>query len=111
MLGLLQSQRVHICTTIRELGPKIPYYRRNYGSRFPNSCIFGSCMQDSGSRVSVSYISLRTWPLAQVGSSFSTRPQARNETNTRSTQDCKLSTFNSLGYMNTYQHYLCKAKY
>ena len=28
-------------TTIRELGPKIPYYRRNYGSQFPNSCIYG----------------------------------------------------------------------
>ena len=29
------------CTTIRELGPKIPYYRRNYGSQFPNDCICG----------------------------------------------------------------------
>ena len=28
-------------TTIRELGPKIPYYRRNYGSQFPNGCICG----------------------------------------------------------------------
>ena len=28
-------------TTIRELGPKMPYYRRNYGSRFPNGCICG----------------------------------------------------------------------
>ena len=23
------------------LGPKIPYYRRNYGSQFPNGCICG----------------------------------------------------------------------
>ena len=28
-------------TTIRELGPKIPYYRRNYGSQFLNGCICG----------------------------------------------------------------------
>ena len=28
-------------TTIRELGPKIPYYRRNYGPQFPNGCICG----------------------------------------------------------------------
>ena len=28
-------------TTIGELGPKIPYYRRNYGSHFPNGCICG----------------------------------------------------------------------
>ena len=31
--------RGSICTTIRELGPKIPYYIRNYGSQFPNGCI------------------------------------------------------------------------
>ena len=28
-------------TTTRELGPKIPYYRRNYGSQFPNGCVCG----------------------------------------------------------------------
>ena len=33
--------RGSIYTTIRELGPKIPYYRRNYGSQFPNGCICG----------------------------------------------------------------------
>ena len=27
-------------TTIRELGPQMPYYRRNYGSQFPG-CICG----------------------------------------------------------------------
>ena len=35
------SSRGSICTTIRELGPKIPYYRRNYGSQFPDGCICG----------------------------------------------------------------------
>ena len=29
--------RRSIYTTIKELGPKIPYYRRNYGSQFPTS--------------------------------------------------------------------------
>ena len=33
--------RGSIYTTIRELGPEIPYYRRNYGSQFPNGCICG----------------------------------------------------------------------
>ena len=33
--------RESMYTTIRELGPKIPYYRRNYGSQFPNGCICG----------------------------------------------------------------------
>ena len=28
-------------TTTRELGPKISYYRRNFGSQFPNGCICG----------------------------------------------------------------------
>ena len=37
----LHSPRGSIYTTIRELGPKIPYYRRNYGSQFPNGCICG----------------------------------------------------------------------
>ena len=32
--------RRSICTTIRELGPKMPYYRRNYGSQFPNGCTY-----------------------------------------------------------------------
>ena len=35
------THRGSIYTTIRGLGPKIPYYRRNYGSQFPNSCICG----------------------------------------------------------------------
>ena len=35
------SPRGSIYTTISELGPKIPYYRRNYGSQFPNGCICG----------------------------------------------------------------------
>ena len=30
-----------IYTTIREVGPNIPYYRRDYGSQFPNGCICG----------------------------------------------------------------------
>ena len=45
--------RGSIYTTIRELGPKTPYYIRNYGSPFPNSCICGPsgcveflCLQD-----------------------------------------------------------------
>ena len=33
--------RGSIYTTIRELGPEIPYYRRNYGSQLPNGCICG----------------------------------------------------------------------
>ena len=33
--------RGSIYTTIREVGPEIPYYRRNYGSQFPNGCICG----------------------------------------------------------------------
>ena len=33
--------RGSIHTTIRELGPKIPYYIRNYGSQFPSGCICG----------------------------------------------------------------------
>ena len=34
--------RGSIYTTIKELDPNIPYYRRNYyGSQFPNSCICG----------------------------------------------------------------------
>ena len=35
-----------IHTTSRELGPKTPNYRRNYGSQFPNGCICGpyGCM-------------------------------------------------------------------
>ena len=32
---------IYIYTTIRELGPKMPYYRRNYGSQFTNGCIRG----------------------------------------------------------------------
>ena len=28
---------------MRELGPKIPHYRRNYGSQPPNGCICGPC--------------------------------------------------------------------
>ena len=28
-------------TSIKELGPKIPYHRRNYGSHSLNSCICG----------------------------------------------------------------------
>ena len=50
------SQRVHIYIhiyiTMRELGPKIPYYRRNYGSQFPNGCICGP----SGTTNACSYI-------------------------------------------------------
>ena len=30
-----------IFATIEELGPKIPYYRRNSGSQSPNGCICG----------------------------------------------------------------------
>ena len=33
--------RGSIYTTIRELGPKVQYYRRNYGSQFPNGCTCG----------------------------------------------------------------------
>ena len=33
--------RGSIYTTIKELGPKIPYHGRNYGSQFPNGCICG----------------------------------------------------------------------
>ena len=54
--GLLRAVRSRVCkftdrihkrprgsiyTTIRELGPKMPYYRRNYGSQLPNGCICG----------------------------------------------------------------------
>ena len=48
-------------TTIRELGPKIPYYRRNYGSQFPYGCICGPSGlvriqgYGSGFRVSVAH--------------------------------------------------------
>ena len=39
--GSLRNPRRSMYTTIRELGPKIPYYTRNYGSQFPNGCICG----------------------------------------------------------------------
>ena len=35
------SPRGSLHITIKELGPQIPYYRRNYGSQFPNGCICG----------------------------------------------------------------------
>ena len=33
--------RGSIYTTMRELGPQIPYYGRNYGSQFPNGYVCG----------------------------------------------------------------------
>ena len=36
-----QEPRGSIYTVIRELGPKMPYYRRSCGSQFPNGCICG----------------------------------------------------------------------
>ena len=38
---LISSPRGSIYTAIRELGPKMAYYRRNHGSQFPNGCICG----------------------------------------------------------------------
>ena len=38
-VGILPYPRGSTYTTIGELGPQIPYYRRNYGSQFPNGCI------------------------------------------------------------------------
>ena len=35
------TPRGSIHTISRELGPKLPYYRRNYGCQFPNGCICG----------------------------------------------------------------------
>ena len=37
----LEGPYIYIYITTRELGPKIPYYRRNYGYQFPNGCICG----------------------------------------------------------------------
>ena len=37
----MKVPRGSIYTTIKELGPIIPYYRRNHGSQFPNGCICG----------------------------------------------------------------------
>ena len=38
---LLWLRRGSVYTTSRELGPKIPFYRRNYRSQLPNGCICG----------------------------------------------------------------------
>ena len=43
---LASKPRGSIYTTIRELGPKIPYYIKNYGSQFPNGCICGPSGKD-----------------------------------------------------------------
>ena len=39
--GFTKLPRGSIYTTIRELGPKIPYNGRNSASQFPNGCICG----------------------------------------------------------------------
>ena len=38
---LSSTPRGYIYATIRELGPDIPYSRRNYRSQFPNGCLCG----------------------------------------------------------------------
>ena len=40
---MTSKPRGSMYTTIRELGPKIPYDGRSYGSQFPNGCICGPC--------------------------------------------------------------------
>ena len=37
----VREPRGSIYTTVRKLGLKIPYNKRNYGSQFPNGCICG----------------------------------------------------------------------
>ena len=39
--GYVTNPRGSMYTTIRELGPKKPYYRRKCGSQFSNGCICG----------------------------------------------------------------------
>ena len=58
--------RGFIYTTIRELGPQIPYYRRNYGSQFPNGCICGPSGIHKGF-----YAVLRgLWQPSNIGQSY-----------------------------------------
>ena len=61
-----------ICTNIRELGPKIPYFRRNYGSQFPNGCTCGP----SGRVVSTQLFMREA--LCMVMSLQCTRPELQN---------------------------------
>ena len=39
--GNIWIPRGSIYTSIRELGPKVLYYRRNFGSQLPSGCICG----------------------------------------------------------------------
>ena len=61
-----------IYTTIRELGPKIPDFRRNYGSQFPNACICGP----SGRVVSTQLFMREA--LCMIMSLQCTRPELQN---------------------------------